>query len=234
MVERQAGHVRADAEQRGLIGGERVGAAAGGSTMRVAPMRSNSPRWIASASAARRPSDQAGPISVTPDRQAIAAKTRRHGDGGEIAQIDEIGEGAQPAVRAERIGSHFRKRRAERRGRQQQRIAVAKQKLALRGALRPGMKCVECVHRAPLQAALEDGAGDRVHDFGPPFHDVAQRRAALGDPRPIVEQTGDLQERRDVHRLRAVGDPSHDRGGPASARRRCASGAAREYGSSTS
>src|ERR1700688_5157059 len=49
---------------------------------------------------------------------AVGVEARWHCDGGEVAEIDEIGEHAKAAVRTDRVGGHFGERWAKRYSRQ--------------------------------------------------------------------------------------------------------------------
>ena len=123
------------------------------------------------------PSDQAGPSSVTPTGSPSAPKPAGTAIAGEVAEVDEIGEGAEPACSAP-IGSacDLGQRRAERRRRQQQRIVVRGTGLPRRGGPRPGRwNASNASTRQPRQPAFQDVAGHRV--AGCPA-DPPSRRAA--------------------------------------------------------
>ena len=132
------------------------------------------------------------------DRQPVRAETGRHRDGRQIAEIDEIGEGPQPAVRPDRIGRQLRQCRAERRGRNQQRVAGGEQVHREPTHLRQPMEGVEGIDGTPVAAAFDDGAGDRKTML---HRKICQGGGAFGDPGAVIEQARDLQERRDIGRL---------------------------------
>ena len=56
-------------------------------------------------------------------------------------------------------------------------------------------------------------AGDRMQRFGPTIDEVANRNIALGDPRPLIEQSRGLEERRkidlDKFAAEALDPPQH-------------------------
>ena len=204
MIERQAGHVRADTEQCGLVRRRarpgRRAAAVSCALRRPVDM----PRCMSSASAASRPSDQAGPISVTPVGRpllsnpagtAMAARSHR------LTKLVKV-----PSRLFTPIGSAALQRAS---GRTEPSAATGRRNRgteAGRCAARFGeaVKCIEGIDGAACQSALQDGARDRMQDVRASLHQVPQRGSAFGDPWPVVEQAGNLQEQRDVRPSRSV------------------------------
>ena len=157
-------------------------------------------RWMRSAMPARRPSDQAAPISVTSVWQAVAAGSGGDGDGGEVAEVDEIGEGAEAGVGADRVGGAGLESGAERGGGDQDRVHLGEETGGDAAALRQLVKGGEGIDRAAVEAGFEDGASSGMQGFGLRLDECSQGGRPFGDPRAFVEQPGDGQERRQIER----------------------------------
>ena len=142
------------------------------------------------------------------DRQPVGVESGRHREGRQVAQIDEVGERAEPAVHADRIGRHLGQRRAERRGRQQQRVVSAEQRC--RGAARLGeaVKRVEGIHRAPAQSAFQDRAGHRMQDVRDAARPPRAARRCVRPPRARRRAAGRSPGTARCRPSRRVCDPS--------------------------
>jgi hypothetical protein len=126
MVERQAGHVRPDAEQCRFVSGQCVRL---GWRRQWCACRADAVDWRAVHVIRQRsqPAFRPGrPDQRHADWHAVAVKSCRNLDSGQITQVDEVGEHAEPAVHGNRIGSHVGQGRAERNCRQQQCVKSAK------------------------------------------------------------------------------------------------------------
>ena len=144
------------------------------------------------------------------DRPAIGAEAGRHGQGREVADIDEIGVGAEPAVRRHRLRRQVGQRRRAGRGRQQQDVGPGEQQPGQAARLGGGVEIVPGIDGALVQPGFQDAARDRVDRLRLRRQQVAQRRGALRHPGAVIEAAGDRQEGRDID----AGDGAAQRLGP--------------------
>ena len=129
---------------------------------------------------------------------AVLAQRPRHGDGGEVEQVDEVSIGAEPRVGADRVGRHLPQRRSTGRGGHGQRIDAAPNRLG--GALQrlQAIETGEGVGGGERLGFVDDAPRDGMHIARMLAEKRADRRVALGHPGAFVEQRRRLVEGRHI------------------------------------
>ena len=140
-----------------------------------------------------------GASSVTPPGRPSARVTRRHGNAAQVEQIDEIGVGAEPGIRPDRVGRDLVQRDEGRDRRHAQRVDRGKQRLAVaRSAASRYMpakaSAAESCQRAGSRSARVVGwSVSRLLDEPRPT-----AAYAFGHPGALIEHARDRIERREV------------------------------------
>ena len=123
-------------------------------------------------------------------RQTIAAETRRHGDGGQIQQVDEIGVVTQVGIQADGVCFHRFPRVDGAGGRQKQSVHAGPLAFGRAAQFLELVFGVVSVDGGVAAGAGNNLAHDGVHLFAVGFDERADGGQALGHPRAGVEQVG--------------------------------------------
>ena len=132
------------------------------------------------------------------ERNAVGPHRRRQRQPAEIEQIDEIGVGAEPAIELDRIGQHLRGRIGGRRGRQHQRVDIAKGALGDAPQRLQAIERGERIGRGQPRAGRGDLARDGMNRIRRRRQQIADHQIAFGDPRPLIEQPRGLIKRFEI------------------------------------
>ena len=130
---------------------------------------------------------------------AVGASPRPNRDAAHVEQIDEVGVGTEPRVRADRIGGDFSHRDEGRDGRHAEHVDLCKLLFAGTGERLQPICALECVDGGELQAGFENGARGRMQRIGRLGQTGADGSDALGYPRAFIEHAGDGVERLEIH-----------------------------------
>ena len=122
----------------------------------------------------------------------------RHRHGTTVHQIDEVREDPQARVQAQGCLQHVLHGGVTSDGGQQQGIDTRPHGLRLALELLERILALKGLRRAGRGAGQDQLSGERQHGLGLGPHEALQGCVALGDPRPLIEQTRGLQKSRHI------------------------------------
>ncbi|KAG1188364.1 hypothetical protein G6F35_014276 [Rhizopus arrhizus] len=131
-------------------------------------------------------------------RQAVGAHARRHRQRRQVGQVGKVGVDAQPRIQGDRIGLQLGDRVDGGGCRHDQCVESRQGLMDLTRQFGAAVLGLEGVQRAVVRRLLHDAAHHGVDDVRRVLPQRFHGGETLGHPRPLIQQRGQLVERREV------------------------------------
>ncbi|MCY1403418.1 hypothetical protein D9M71_185980 [compost metagenome] len=135
-----------------------------------------------------------------PPRQAVSHEAARHGHGGIVQQVHEVGVVTQFGIAQHRFGFQFGQGHRPADGWSQYAVQAVQQCVALGLERLQAIVCAERLHAIDIRRLGQYCAYNWQHRLRVLLHQLASHAVALGHPRPFVEQPRGFEEGREVER----------------------------------